>query len=69
MLFLQINNVKKFNYKQRCHEHCFLQNVPKEIIGSPELRNCAAIDQNTFKCRQCGCDFMAHLHVYYLCEK
>lgn len=55
----------KWHYKQKCHDPCYLTNVPKEIIGSPELINCAAIDSSTKTCKKCHCDFSAHMHVYY----
>lgn len=51
-------------YKQRCHDPCYLNNVPKEIIGSPELMNCAAMSGST-TCTKCSCDFRVHMHIYY----
>lgn len=58
--------MSKWHYKQRCHDPCFLKNVPKEIIGSPELVYCAAINRSTKACIKCECDFSAHMHIYYL---
>ncbi|KAF5275274.1 hypothetical protein FQR65_LT16766 [Abscondita terminalis] len=40
----QVGDKKKWHYHQKCHAPCYLINVPKEIIGSPELINCAAMD-------------------------
>ncbi|KAJ8910299.1 hypothetical protein NQ315_002461 [Exocentrus adspersus] len=64
--FQQVEGINKWHYKQRCHDPCFLTNVPKEVIGSPELVNCAAIDKLTKACTKCQCDFSIHMHVYYL---
>lgn len=58
--------MNKWHYKQRCHDPCYLQNVPKEIIGSPELVNCAAINKSTRRCNKCACDFSIHMHIYYM---
>nr|CAH7759272.1 unnamed protein product [Callosobruchus chinensis] len=60
----KVGDKNLWHYKQRCHEPCYLTNVPKEIIGSPELINCAAMSIR--KCINCGCFFMVHMHVYYL---
>jgi GTP-binding protein EngB required for normal cell division len=54
----------KWHYRQRCHDPCYLTNVTKEIIGDPNLINCAAMNGRT--CMQCTCDFSVHMHVYYL---
>ncbi|XP_023309902.1 uncharacterized protein LOC108905327 [Anoplophora glabripennis] len=62
----KVGELNKYHYKQRCHDPCFLRNVPKEIIGSPELLHCAAINSSTKACIQCRCDFSTHMHIYYL---
>ncbi|XP_072391545.1 uncharacterized protein [Diabrotica undecimpunctata] len=54
-----------FHYKQRCHDPCYLRQVPKEIIGAAELINCAKMN-GTSTCTECMCDFKVHMHVYYL---
>ncbi|KAI4461232.1 50s ribosome-binding gtpase [Holotrichia oblita] len=61
-----INAIKKYHYKQRCHDPCYLQNVPREHIGSPELVNCWAMTNH--KCRICKCNFTTHMHIYYTSE-
>nr|XP_023025718.1 uncharacterized protein LOC111513720 [Leptinotarsa decemlineata] len=61
----KVGSENKWHYKQRCHDPCFLSNVPKEIIGTPELIHCAAMD-GTSNCIKCGCDFKIHMHVYYM---
>lgn len=66
MFTFQVGDVNKWHYKQRCHDPCYLNNVPKEIIGSPELVQCAAIDSTTRKCKKCPCDFSIHMHIYYM---
>nr|XP_023028421.1 uncharacterized protein LOC111516499 [Leptinotarsa decemlineata] len=63
----QVGGRSKWHYKQRCHEPCYLQNVPKEIIGSPELVNCAAMNGEGV-CKECNCNFQVHMHVYYMTE-
>ncbi|XP_023311754.1 uncharacterized protein LOC111692176 [Anoplophora glabripennis] len=62
----KVNDINKWHYKQRCHDPCFLKNVPKEVVGSPELVKCAAIDSSTSACMKCHCDFSTHMHVYYM---
>ncbi|GJQ71632.1 hypothetical protein Trydic_g11331 [Trypoxylus dichotomus] len=61
-----VNKIKKYHYKQRCHDPCYLQNVPREHIGSPELVKCWAMMNN--KCKICKCDFSTHMHIYYVSE-
>lgn len=61
-----MGKIKKFHYKQRCHDPCYLDNVPKDIVGAPQLRHCAAIDRTTGLCHKCTCDFSAHMHIYYM---
>lgn len=62
----QVSGIQKVHYQQRCHNPCYLQNVPKELIGSPELTNCWAMTNRT--CRICSCDFTTHMHIYYESE-
>lgn len=64
IILYQVGERTNWHYKQRCHDPCYLQNVPKEIIGSPELVNCAAMSNK--QCKKCGCQFSIHMHVYYL---
>lgn len=56
--------MKKWHYGQRCHNPCYLKNVPKEMIGTPELVYCAAMNADK-KCKWCSCDFSTHMHIYY----
>ncbi|KAF5308238.1 hypothetical protein FQR65_LT06231 [Abscondita terminalis] len=63
----QVGDKKKWHYHQKCHAPCYLINVPKEIIGSPELINCAAMDSQG-ECRQCTCRYQVHMHIYYITE-
>ncbi|CAH1154069.1 unnamed protein product [Phaedon cochleariae] len=53
-----------WHYKQKCHEHCYLSNVMREMIGDPQLVNCAAMDRKN-DCQRCGCSFKVHQHIYY----
>ncbi|KAF2903724.1 hypothetical protein ILUMI_02432 [Ignelater luminosus] len=60
----QVNGNKTYHYKQVCHNPCYLRNVPKEIVGSPELTRCAAMNSNQH-CKHCGCSYLKHMHIYY----
>lgn len=64
---LQVGDKNKWHYHQRCHNPCYLVNVPREIVGSPELLNCAAMG-STRKCKKCNCGFELHMHIYYETE-
>lgn len=55
---------KKYHYSTKCHNPCYLRNIPREIIGSPELIHCTAMN-GTNTCQKCGCDYGKHMHVYY----
>ncbi|KAJ8966649.1 hypothetical protein NQ314_003416 [Rhamnusium bicolor] len=48
-----------------CHDPCYLKNVPKELIGAPELLSCAAMNGKR-TCTRCECDFSVHMHIYYM---
>ncbi|XP_066142894.1 uncharacterized protein [Euwallacea fornicatus] len=64
-----VDNGKQENhYKTRCHDPCFLNNVPRDIIGSPELMNCACIGASQH-CTKCGHSYRVHMHVYYFTVK
>jgi hypothetical protein len=60
----QVRELKKYHYKQRCHNPCYLQNVPKEVIGDPALMHCSAMGGSQ-TCRMCGCSYKIHVHVCY----
>ncbi|XP_066260920.1 uncharacterized protein [Euwallacea similis] len=63
----KVANKNKFHYKQRCHNPCYLNNVPAEIVGDPKLLQCAAM-HGTQSCGECGCRFNTHMHIYYETE-
>ncbi|KAF5288459.1 hypothetical protein FQR65_LT02111 [Abscondita terminalis] len=63
----QVGDKKKWHYHQRCHDPCYLRNVPREVIGSPELVNCAAMNQSG-ACKKCTCRYQVHMHIYYETE-
>ncbi|KAF5301885.1 hypothetical protein FQR65_LT08717 [Abscondita terminalis] len=63
----QIGGKKRWHYQQKCHEPCYLKRVPNEIIGAPELLNCAAMELNG-ECSICTCRFQVHMHIYYRTE-
>ncbi|KAK9702688.1 hypothetical protein QE152_g29793 [Popillia japonica] len=62
------NNKKQHYYKQRCHDPCFLNNVPEDIIGSSDLMYCATMN-NQYYCKKCSCHYSKHMHVFYLTRK
>ncbi|CAG9769511.1 unnamed protein product [Ceutorhynchus assimilis] len=57
----------KFHYKQRCHNPCYLNNVPAEIVGDPHLLHCTAM-HGTSVCQECNCRYNTHMHIYYETE-
>lgn len=61
---MQVRSVSKWHYSQRCHNPCYLKNVPKEMIGAPDLVHCFAMNDQK-KCKFCSCDFSTHMHIYY----
>ncbi|KRT78597.1 hypothetical protein AMK59_6884, partial [Oryctes borbonicus] len=69
---VKIEDTTKKNYKQICHDHCYLRNVQKEVIGDLELRHCWAMvnRSGTLMCRHspCGHNFREHMHIYYKTE-
>ncbi|KAF2891786.1 hypothetical protein ILUMI_14387, partial [Ignelater luminosus] len=60
----QVNGNKICHYKQVCHDPCYLEEVPKEIVGSPELVRCDAMNSQQH-CNYCGCSYLKHMHIYY----
>lgn len=69
----KVEDSTKKNYKQLCHNPCYLRNVQKEVIGDLQLRYCAAmIDKDrTRKCKHatCGHTYNEHMHIYYKTEQ
>ncbi|KAB0792272.1 hypothetical protein PPYR_14231 [Photinus pyralis] len=63
----KIGDKQKWHYHQKCHCPCYLTNVPKEIIGAPELSSCAAMN-SIGVCKKCTCRFQVHMHIYYETE-
>ena len=59
-----VAGISKFHYSQRCHPHCYLSGVPKEVLGDSQLTGCWAMN-GTQNCRQCGHSYHIHMHVYY----
>ncbi|XP_076266104.1 uncharacterized protein LOC143199869 isoform X2 [Rhynchophorus ferrugineus] len=64
----KIGDRNEYHYKTQCHKPCNLQNVPREVIGTPELAYCAAMNGNPY-CQVCGCHYTMHMHAYYLTKK
>ncbi|KAK4872830.1 hypothetical protein RN001_014859 [Aquatica leii] len=63
----EVGGKKKWHYSQKCHSPCYLKNVSKEIIGAPELSDCAAMQTNG-ECVLCSCRYQVHMHIYYETE-
>ncbi|KAF2898089.1 hypothetical protein ILUMI_08089 [Ignelater luminosus] len=63
----EVGGVKHNHYRTLCHNPCYLRNVPAEIVGSPELIHCTAMG-GTQNCQVCGCQYLTHLHIYYITE-
>ncbi|KAK5640081.1 hypothetical protein RI129_010892 [Pyrocoelia pectoralis] len=63
----KVGDKQKWHYHQKCHCPCYLTNVPKEIIGAPELASCAAMN-SVGVCQRCSCRFQVHMHIYYETE-
>jgi hypothetical protein len=51
------------NYTQKCHNPCYLRNVEREKVDNPLLFYCYAMTEGL--CRECGCDYRKHMHIYY----
>ncbi|KAJ3655986.1 hypothetical protein Zmor_015093 [Zophobas morio] len=60
---VKVNNVTQWHYKQRCHNPCYLTQVPKEMIGDPKLMSCTAMAGRP-NCQQCECPWQVHMHIY-----
>lgn len=56
--------VLKTIYKTLCHNPCYLNNVPPEKVGTPEIMQCWAFSGKEH-CRGCGHHWQEHLHVLY----
>ncbi|KAI9202600.1 uncharacterized protein BJ171DRAFT_513512 [Polychytrium aggregatum] len=51
------------DYVTKCHDHCYLSNVAKEVIGDAVLLNCWAMSGEN--CRICSHSYRYHLHIYW----
>lgn len=52
-------------YKTRCHNPCYLDNIPADQIAHPELINCTAFAGNNGFCTGCKHSWQVHLHILY----
>ncbi|GAB6029632.1 hypothetical protein CHUAL_005369 [Chamberlinius hualienensis] len=64
----QMNGTVTYHYPKKCHDPCYLDEVPRDTVGHETLRHCHAIDFNSANCRHCGCHFSQHMHIYYESE-
>jgi GTPase SAR1 family protein len=46
-----------------CHNPCCLTDVPPYIVGTPQLKSCAAFAGGRDKCSQCGHHWQEHEHT------
>ncbi|KAI9204708.1 uncharacterized protein BJ171DRAFT_618833 [Polychytrium aggregatum] len=51
------------DYVTKCHEHCYLSNVPSEVIGDTALLSCWAMVKEI--CRVCSHSYRFHLHIWW----
>jgi len=56
------------NYKTHCHPHCYLNEVPKEIVGHDRLMGCDAFYGRGAPCRVCSHNWKQHMHIWYELE-
>ncbi|KAA8896253.1 hypothetical protein FN846DRAFT_921745 [Sphaerosporella brunnea] len=52
-------------YKTRCHDPCYLANVPADQIAHRDLISCTAFHGNNGFCWRCSHSWQLHLHVLY----
>ncbi|KAJ3655979.1 hypothetical protein Zmor_015086 [Zophobas morio] len=64
---VKVNNVTLRLYKQQCHKPCYMKGVPKEMVGDPQLEDCAVMVQGN--CMYCQCSWKKHLHIYEETQK
>ena len=63
---ITVGGVTKTDYKQICHEHCYLRNVTTEVVGDQEIRFCDAfLGGHRNDCRRCRHTYQTHLHIRY----
>ncbi|KAJ3655988.1 hypothetical protein Zmor_015094 [Zophobas morio] len=65
---VKVKQITQWHYKQRCHNPCLLNGIPREMIGDPGLINCDAMAGKE-TCQQCGCHWKLHMHIYKETEK
>ncbi len=58
--------VTKTNYRQRCHDPCYLTGVQAELINNSALLQCVAM-RGSESCSKCHCSYKMHMHIYYEC--
>ncbi|GJQ75236.1 hypothetical protein Trydic_g9835 [Trypoxylus dichotomus] len=64
-----IEDSKHINYKQVCHPKCYLKQVPKKVVGSPELKNCEAMEGLFNRtCKHCKHSYGLHMHISFTTE-
>jgi hypothetical protein len=57
-------NVKQFT--TFCHDHCYLSGITVDVINTPELKQCWAMEPSGGeRCRTCDCSWNVHMHVTY----
>ena len=57
------NNIHTVNYKQICHDHCYLSGIPTETTNDSRLQKCRCINGTT--CHQCSHHYTYHMHLTY----
>ena len=61
----EVHGVTRFEYK-KCHSPCDIYGVQREVIGDSRLKKCDIFRWFTnYSCKNCGCSYKKHLHIYY----
>ena len=57
--------MRKFRYKTKCLDPCWIGKINYEKVGHWSLRFCSVIGFLDFICKQCKCSGSKHMNIYY----
>jgi hypothetical protein len=63
-LTINICGDKVHTFPKICHDECTLYGGKKDIVGDDRLKKCKVISFWTKKCKNCGCSYEQHKHIY-----
>ncbi|XP_063922608.1 uncharacterized protein LOC135137007 isoform X2 [Zophobas morio] len=63
--FVGVGNMRKFRYKTKCLDPCWIGIINYEKVGHWSLRFCSVIGFLDFICKQCKCSGSKHMNIYY----